>query len=126
MLDTNALIWSLIDRRRLSSTAIGLIEDEANDVFVSVISAWEIEIKAAKGKLQAPGDLQSAVAAHPFEPRPGVRVSLSISAGASRFPMDGTSFDELMAAADEKMYHDKAGRRSRSSGRHVVQRSERA
>jgi diguanylate cyclase (GGDEF)-like protein len=71
-------------------------------------------------------ELQTAVAAHPFEPRPGVRVSLSISAGASRFPMDGTSFDELMAAADEKMYHDKAGRRSRSSGRHIVQRSERA
>src|SRR5687768_17846097 len=28
-------------------------------------------------------DLQSAVANYPFEPRPGVRVSLSISAGAA-------------------------------------------
>ncbi len=71
-------------------------------------------------------ELQTAVGAYPFEPRPGVRVSLSISAGASRFPMDGTTFDELMAAADEKMYHDKAGRRSRSTSRHVVNRSERA
>jgi diguanylate cyclase (GGDEF)-like protein len=71
-------------------------------------------------------ELQTAVGAHPFEPRPGVRVSLSISAGASRFPMDGTTFDELMAAADEKMYHDKASRRSRSSGRHIVKQSERA
>jgi len=71
-------------------------------------------------------ELQTAVGAYPFEPRPGVRVSLSISAGASRFPMDGTTFDELMAAADEKMYHDKAGRRSRSTSRHIVNRSERA
>jgi GGDEF domain-containing protein len=69
-------------------------------------------------------ELQNAVAAHPFEPRPGVRVSLSISAGAARFPHDGTSFDELMAAADERMYHDKAGRRSRSSSRSTVKRSE--
>ena len=63
-------------------------------------------------------------ARHPFEPRPGVRVSLSISAGAARFPLDGTTFDELMAAADERMYHDKAGRRSRNSGRAPVKRSE--
>jgi diguanylate cyclase (GGDEF)-like protein len=72
-------------------------------------------------------DLQNAVAAHPFEPRPGVRVSLSISAGAARFPEDGTSFDELLAAGDERMYRDKALRRSRSSaGRHATAGSERA
>src|SRR5205807_1830735 len=53
-------------------------------------------------------DLQSAVAAHPFEPRPGVRVSLSISAGAARFPEDGKTFEELLAAGDERMYRDKA------------------
>jgi diguanylate cyclase (GGDEF)-like protein/putative nucleotidyltransferase with HDIG domain len=69
-------------------------------------------------------ELQTAVGAHPFEPRPGVRVSLSISAGAARFPQDGASFDELMAAADERMYHDKAGRRSRSTSRATVKRSE--
>ena len=72
-------------------------------------------------------DLQNAVAAHPFEPRPGVRVSLSISAGAARFPDDGTTFEELLAAGDERMYRDKAGRRSRNSaGRHAVAQSERA
>ena len=41
--------------------------------------------------------MQNAVAAHPFEPRPGVRVSLSISAGAARFPEDGSTFEELLA-----------------------------
>jgi diguanylate cyclase (GGDEF)-like protein/putative nucleotidyltransferase with HDIG domain len=71
-------------------------------------------------------EIQNAVAAYPFEPRPGVRVSLSISAGPARSPMDGKTFEELLAAADERMYTDKAGRRSRNSGRHALARSERA
>ena len=65
-------------------------------------------------------ELQSAVAAHPFEPRPGVRVSLSISAGPARFPMDGFTFEELLAVADERMYRDKAGRRSRHMARRAA------
>jgi diguanylate cyclase (GGDEF)-like protein/putative nucleotidyltransferase with HDIG domain len=73
-------------------------------------------------------ELQSAIAAHPFEPRPGVRVCLSISAGTARFPVDGSTFEELLVVADERMYHDKAGRRSRNSGRHaqLVAQSDRA
>ena len=40
---------------------------------------------------------------------------------------DGTTFEELLAAGDERMYRDKAGRRSRNSaGRHSLARSERA
>jgi GGDEF domain-containing protein len=65
-------------------------------------------------------ELQSAVAAHPFEPRPGVRVSLSISAGPARYPFDGRTFEELLAAADTRMYQDKAGRRSRHAARHAL------
>jgi hypothetical protein len=30
--------------------------------------------------------------------------------------LDGNTFEELLAAADERMYRDKAGRRSRNSG----------
>ena len=65
-------------------------------------------------------ELQNAVGAYPFEPRPGVRVSLSISAGPARFPVDGRTFEELLAAADARMYRDKAGRRSRNSSRHAA------
>ena len=67
LLDTNALLWTLVGRERISPFVIDAIEDEANDVFVSVVSAWEIEIKAAKGKLGAPSDLQSALSAQRFE-----------------------------------------------------------
>jgi diguanylate cyclase (GGDEF)-like protein/putative nucleotidyltransferase with HDIG domain len=94
----------------------------AGDEFIVVL--WDC---LPENEARRVADLQSAVAAFPFEPRPGVRVSLSISAGAARFPEDGTTFDELLAAGDERMYHDKAGRRSRNSaGRHSLARSERA
>jgi diguanylate cyclase (GGDEF)-like protein/putative nucleotidyltransferase with HDIG domain len=85
----------------------------AGDEFIVVLWGCDREREARRVR-----DLQTAVAAFPFEPRPGVTVSLSISAGAGRCPEDGETFDELLAAADERMYRDKATRRSRSSGRH--------
>ena len=93
----------------------------AGDEFIVVLSDCSPEHEARRVS-----ELQNAVGAHPFEPRPGVRVSLSISAGPARFPEDGRTFEELLAAADERMYRDKAGRRSRSSGRQVLAQSERA
>jgi two-component system cell cycle response regulator len=92
------------------------------DEFIVVM--WECTPEHEARRL---ADLQGAVAAYPFEPRPGIRVSLSISAGAARFPEDGNTFEELLAAGDERMYRDKAGRRSRSSaGRHALALTERA
>ncbi len=93
----------------------------AGDEFVVVL--WD---SSPEEEAQRVRELQNAVAAYPFEPRPGVRVSLSISAGPARFPADGASFEDLLAAADERMYHDKAGRRSRNSGRHAQSAGERA
>jgi diguanylate cyclase (GGDEF)-like protein len=93
----------------------------AGDEFVVVL--WDC---SPENELRRVQEVQNAIAAHPFEPRPGVRVSLSISAGPARFPVDGNTFEELLAAADERMYRDKAGRRSRNSGRHALAQSERA
>jgi diguanylate cyclase (GGDEF)-like protein len=87
----------------------------AGDEFVVLL--WDTTPEQETRRLR---ELQAAVAAYPFEPRPGVQVSLSISAGPARFPVDGRTFEELLAAADERMYHDKAGRRSRNSGRHAA------
>jgi diguanylate cyclase (GGDEF)-like protein len=87
----------------------------AGDEFVVVL--WDCN---PEHEAQRVLDLQNAVAAHPFEPRPGVRLSLSISAGPARFPNDGSTFEELLATADERMYRDKAVRRSRHSSRHAL------
>jgi diguanylate cyclase (GGDEF)-like protein/putative nucleotidyltransferase with HDIG domain len=91
----------------------------AGDEFVVVL--WDCSPENEARRVR---ELQIAVGAHPFEPRPGVRVALSISAGPARFPLDGGTFDELLAAADARMYRDKAGRRSRSSSRHAAAGSE--
>jgi diguanylate cyclase (GGDEF)-like protein len=91
----------------------------AGDEFVVIL--WQCTPDHEQRRV---AELQSAVAAHPFEPRPGVRMALSISAGPARFPEDGSTFEELLAAADERMYRDKAGRRSRNSGRHAQSRLE--
>ena len=91
------------------------------DEFIVVL--WDCDLEHEAGRVS---EMQNAVSAYPFEPRPGVRVSLSISAGPARFPEDGRTFEELLAAADERMYRDKAGRRSRSSGRHALAQAERA
>lgn len=70
LLDTHALLWTLLERKRLSATATEAIEDGANDVFVSVVSVWEIEIKLAKGKLPIPGTLKEALSEQRFESLP--------------------------------------------------------
>jgi PIN domain nuclease of toxin-antitoxin system len=55
LLDSNVLLWSIFDRKRLSSKVRRLIEDDAHEIFVSVASVWELSIKVAKGKLAMPG-----------------------------------------------------------------------
>ncbi len=87
----------------------------AGDEFVVVL--WDCTPDHETRRVQ---DIQNAVAAYPFEPRTGVRLSLSISAGTARYPQDGSTLEELLAVGDERMYQDKAGRRSRSTSRHTA------
>ena len=70
MLDTHALIWALEGSSKLSKAARRAIEDARNEVLVSAISAWEIAIKSAMGRLELPGDLLEAVVSAGFTPRP--------------------------------------------------------
>ena len=51
LLDTHALIWFLGGDPQLSAHARQLIEDEENELFISVASLWEIAIKVSLGKL---------------------------------------------------------------------------
>ena len=45
LLDTHILLWALSNDRRLPERAKRLIEDAENDIFYSIASLWEIEIK---------------------------------------------------------------------------------
>jgi GGDEF domain-containing protein len=47
------------------------------------------------------------VACLELELRAGVTVSLTISGGVAVSPEDGTTYDDLLGAADRRMYQDK-------------------
>ena len=53
LLDTCALLWLASGDRALSAKARSLIEN-APIVYVSPVTAWEIAVKASKGKIQLP------------------------------------------------------------------------
>ena len=50
LIDTHALIWFMFDDSNLSEEALKLIKSE-KDVYVSIVSLWEIAIKQSLGKL---------------------------------------------------------------------------
>ena len=51
LLDTHSLMWFLSGDVQLSARARQLMEDEDNELFLSVASLWEMAIKFSLGKL---------------------------------------------------------------------------
>lgn len=45
LLDTHILLWTLSNDAKLSEKAAKLIENNENEIYYSMISLWEIEIK---------------------------------------------------------------------------------
>ncbi len=56
LLDTHAFLWWISESSKLSETAREVITDERNEVFFSVVSGWEIVIKAGMRKLELPDE----------------------------------------------------------------------
>jgi PIN domain nuclease of toxin-antitoxin system len=54
LLDTHVFLWWVLEDPRLSPVAQETITDPDVDVLVSPVSAWEIAIKAADGRLDLP------------------------------------------------------------------------
>lgn len=79
LLDTSALLWWLAGEG-LTDQAREAVADPGNLVAVSAVSAWEISIKKALGKLTAPDDLVHQIEAGGFTPLP-VTVAHGIAAG---------------------------------------------
>jgi PIN domain nuclease of toxin-antitoxin system len=61
------MLWTLTNPKRLSAKARAAIEAEENDVFVSVVSPWELAIKQSRGGPQPPDDLESQLDRQRFE-----------------------------------------------------------
>lgn len=61
LLDSCALIWWFHDSARLSVDIIEAIANPKTEVFVSIASLWEIEIKRAIGKLNIVNDFHERI-----------------------------------------------------------------
>ncbi len=99
LLDTHALLWAIVEPDRLSDRAREALQDGGNDVFASAVGVWEIEIKRALRKLEAPDDLIGVLTATGFEPLP---ISLSHATRAGSLPPHHRDpFDRMLIAQAE-------------------------
>jgi len=51
LLDTHTALWWVNEHDKLSSDARALLSDDTHSLYVSIVSAWEVAIKASLGKL---------------------------------------------------------------------------
>ena len=74
LLDTCSFLWIVSASKEISAPARAACSDPENEVFLSAVSAWEIALKYALGKLPLPDSptryLPSSRARHGFEPLP--------------------------------------------------------
>ena len=61
LLDTHALVWFLIDRKRIPARLLAILVDPVQVVYVSAIAVWEATVKAGIGKLSLPLDELEAI-----------------------------------------------------------------
>ncbi|MFL6207933.1 MAG: type II toxin-antitoxin system VapC family toxin [Pyrinomonadaceae bacterium] len=52
LLDTHIFIWWADEPERLSSAALAALADGTNDLILSVVSIWELQLKIQLGKLK--------------------------------------------------------------------------
>jgi len=59
LLDTHILVWAVDNPAKLSVAATAHLQDPANELLVSIASAWEIAIKVGVAKLSLSLDYRS-------------------------------------------------------------------
>lgn len=96
LLDTHILLWWLSDDPLLPATALEAISLPDNEVLVSAAAVWEIAIKKAVGKLEAPDDLLDALITNDFQ---ALEITASHALLAGGLPGHHSDpFDRMMIA----------------------------
>jgi len=83
LIDTHILLWWLADDRALPDVARTVIANPATTVVVSAATVWEIAIKQAAGRLDAPDNLVSTLDDNDFDTLP---MTASHAFDAGRLP----------------------------------------
>lgn len=61
LIDTHTFLWFIEGSTQLSEFPKSLVENENNEIYVSIISLWEISIKTSLNKLSVKGEYESIV-----------------------------------------------------------------
>jgi PIN domain nuclease of toxin-antitoxin system len=96
LLDTHILLWWLSDDSLLPTAARQAIASPQTEVLVSAATAWEIAIKQAAGRLDAPQDLLEAMEANDFQTLP-ITAAHAVAAAALP-PHHSDPFDRMLIA----------------------------
>jgi PIN domain nuclease of toxin-antitoxin system len=95
LLDTHVVLWWLLDDATLSNDLKARLDDDP-DVWVSAVSAWEVAIKNALGKLDGPQGLAEEVAQSGFRRLP---ITFDHAVAAGRLPLlHRDPFDRMLVA----------------------------
>lgn len=95
LLDTHILLWWLADSPRLSKKARKAIQD-AETVWVSAVSAWEIALKRSLGLLEAPGNLEATLRSRDIQALP---LTIAHATAAGKLPLHHRDpFDRMLIA----------------------------
>lgn len=96
LLDTHIFCWSFYEPERLSHQAMKVIR-EAEEIFVSSASLWEVAIKVRLGKIKAdPRELFDQIAANDFIELPVLSRHALLVADLPLYHSD--PFDRLLIA----------------------------
>jgi len=99
LLDTDVLLWALIEPKRLSPDARAQIEDGRNEVLFSAASIWEIAIRSniRKQRLRFTADQIAAAALRTGFAELPLRAEAAARAGELP-PLHRNPFDRLLIA----------------------------
>jgi PIN domain nuclease of toxin-antitoxin system len=61
ILDTQAFLWSMSDFSKLTRKARVTLVNPENDIYLSLVSTWELAIKTSTGKLKIVGPLEKLI-----------------------------------------------------------------
>jgi len=95
LIDTHILLWWLAESPKLSITVRARLA-EAEMVYVSAASVWEMAIKVSTGKLRVPDDLEKQLQRHGFVQLP---VSVNHALEVATLPRHHSDpFDRMLIA----------------------------
>lgn len=61
LLDTHAFLWLMEEPEKLSRKALRACQERRNELYLSVVCAWEMQIKQQLGKLRLKSSLRTII-----------------------------------------------------------------